>query len=994
MVVKTPPTLAFLVLLALCATSQAGTVFVKAGGTGNGSSWSAAMGDLQAAIESCARNGGGEIWVAAGIYKPSSRPNGGDLADARTVHFSLRNGVTVRCGFPGDAAVGGEDCDEAGDADPEANPTVLSGDVGTEDTDADGDGVPDEAGGDSGDNAYHVFLHPASAALDNTAALSGAWIVGGRTANVGHGGGMLNESCSPALSDCVFRANLAYCGGGMHNGTSASPTISGTGFEGNTATGFGGGMFNWESSSPTVTDCVFRANSGPEGGGMANHTSCSPTITDCVFEANSSITGRGGGIYDLFESSPTVSGCQFRLNAALHGGAMCNVSSSPAIDGCRFRENSATSYGGGMFNITSSPVVDHCEFEANSASIGGGMVNVASASPMLADCLFMANAATTDGGAMANASESQPTITRCEFRSNTAVYGGGVINSSSSPIMTGCVLRENLASEFGGGMLSYSSSAPTVTSCVFVANAANGGGGVHNDSSSATLVNSVFQGNQATEDGGGMLNSSSSPTITNCVFHANRASQGGGMANGNASQPAVTNCVLWDNGTAIVGGNLALFTCNLLDDPNLAGWPGSNRNLDPLFADAADPDGPDDIWGTTDDGLRFLPGSPGIDAGDSEAVPEGVALDLAGSVRIFGEAVEIGAYEFTDVPSSVPAGESPSDGSMDALWTCTLDWGDCLHTSSYDVHVWEASGTRPEEPTASGLLVSEWAPRPLGLVLAPDTTYCWQVMAVYRYGETAGPVWQFRTKANETATFELSGSRDPANGAFLVTASDWQDPEGVAASYRYEWRHNGVPVEGLDGPDASLADVVGERGEAGLVSCRVTAWDGWDEGQSTEYGWAFYELEAGWNIVALPLSVDDARPEVLFTAADERTPLYSGTVWSWNGDTLRYERAETLEPGRGYWLYVPATERETGSVVVEGIVPEATDFPLGLHWRLVGFPPFLGGSSAADVRAATGAEGMQEWRDGGYALPTGMLEFLRGYWLYLREAKVLTPVAR
>ena len=361
----------------------------------------------------------------------------------------------------------------------------------------------------------------------------------------------------------------------------------------------------------------------------------------------------------------------------------------------------------------------------------------------------------------------------------------------------------------------------------------------------------------------------------------------------------------------------------------------------------------------------------------------------------FGSA-ESAVWTFTtaDEPPTRPASESPANGETGVLWTRSLDWGDCERAASYEVYLWKASDLKPETATAAGVGESHWAPQSRGVVLEPDTAYCWQVVAKSRDNQKLGPTWRFRTKANDPATFDLAGSYDSVGGWFGVTGSNWQDPEGAAECLRYEWRHNGVAVAGLDGPDASLADVVGERGEAGLVSCRVTAWDGWDEGQSTEYGWAFYSLEAGWNIVALPLSVDDARPEALFSAADEREPLYSGTVWSWNGDTLRYERAETLAPGRGYWLYVPSTERETGSVVVEGIVPAATDFPLDLHWRLLGFPPFLGGASAEDIRATTGAEGMQEWRDGAYGLPTGMLEFLRGYWLYLREAKVLTPVAR
>ncbi|UCG87949.1 MAG: right-handed parallel beta-helix repeat-containing protein, partial [Gemmatimonadota bacterium] len=75
-----------------------------------------------------------------------------------------------------------------------------------------------------------------------------------------------------------------------------------------------------------------------------------------------------------------------------------------------------------------------------------------------------------------------------------------------------------------------------------------------------------------------------------------------------------------------------------------AGFPGGtgNHGLDPLFADA---DGPDDLFGTEDDDLSLLEGSPCIDAGDSTTVSGSIATDLAGDPRILGDAVDLGAYE-------------------------------------------------------------------------------------------------------------------------------------------------------------------------------------------------------------------------------------------------------------------------------------------------------------------------------------------------------------
>ena len=76
--------------------------YVKPGGTGNGTSWEEASGDLQRMIDELADNNPqhlpGEVWVAAGTYEPQSQLIQGTGYSAS---FRMRDGISVYGGFIG-----------------------------------------------------------------------------------------------------------------------------------------------------------------------------------------------------------------------------------------------------------------------------------------------------------------------------------------------------------------------------------------------------------------------------------------------------------------------------------------------------------------------------------------------------------------------------------------------------------------------------------------------------------------------------------------------------------------------------------------------------------------------------------------------------------------------------------------------------------------------------------------------------------------------------
>ena len=235
----------------------------------NGLSWAMAQKTVQAAIDAAQTDD--EIWVAAGTYKPTT------VAD-RTKSIVMKEGVAIYGGFAGTET-------SRNQRNWVVNQTILSGDIGIQ--------------GDNSDNSYHVVIGA------NNATLDGFTIAGGTADGEDQlGGGMLNESSSPIVSNCTF--------------------------SGNSAGSYGGGIGN-VGSNPTVTNCIFNGNESYHGGGMSNVES-SPTVTNCIFSGNGAYYG--GGMFTHYYSNAVVTNCTFSSNEASAGGGMFNESSSPTITNC------------------------------------------------------------------------------------------------------------------------------------------------------------------------------------------------------------------------------------------------------------------------------------------------------------------------------------------------------------------------------------------------------------------------------------------------------------------------------------------------------------------------------------------------------------------------------------------------------------------------------------------------------------------------------------
>ncbi len=427
--------IAFVISLTISASAGAQTVFyvnTNAAGADDGTSWTDAFLDLQDALSAAQPTD--QIWVATGTYTPSART---DPKDPRSVTFHLMNRVALYGGFAGFE-------NSLEQRDPEANETILSGDLS-------GDDGPDFENYD--ENCVHVVT---SISTNERAVLDGFTIIGGYPGKgdwfTRLGTGLYNNAASPTVNNCLFTANA-------------------------------GALCNYDGSNPVVTDCKFVGNRGWTGAGISNLSS-SPIVMNCVFTDNAAWYA-GGGMWNYDHSNPTVTDCTFSGNSADYGGGMYNVDQSrPTVTRCTFIGNSVRVYGwstGGAVdnesvgNSVLGPVVfTACLFVGNTAQTGGAMF-CGNSSVTLNSCIFTGNAAYTDDqigqcGALGASSwlpDTVVTLTNCTVAGNTAdVWGGGVVGSGVNLTVTNCVLWGNSSGD-GSGMKEQISGASSLDySCI------------------------------------------------------------------------------------------------------------------------------------------------------------------------------------------------------------------------------------------------------------------------------------------------------------------------------------------------------------------------------------------------------------------------------------------------------------------------------------------------------------------------------------------------
>jgi len=425
----------------------------------------------------------------------------------------------------------------------------------------------------------------------------------------------------------------------------------------------------------------------------------------------------GAGWLDLdvapYNSSPGIYNCGFQGNfaedrgGAIHLGSFQPGTYQPIIKYSRFSGNEAVSAGGAIYMIGDASEIDSCSFDFNQATRisgtdtgpgAGGAIFLIASNATINGCLFQSNSATGNptgpfegggGGAVYinqsmtptdNIGASTVTFINSGFYNNSVggnmnAWGGALVNYSDGGNLTvnyiGCVFSGNSATDDGGAIAHFARviAPPTILPPILDAN----------------YTNCTFYGNDAGQEGGALYMDGSSfmgtqilsTTIENSILYGNTATNAGNEIFTDANSLIAYSLVQGSGGSG-GGWDAALGTDG-----------GNNLDTDPMFSNAADPDGADNALATADDGLFPAPGSPTVDAGNSAASGlTGIATDYIGEMRVQGGSVDMGPYEQAGAGGCgpIPAGLSNMDIGNTGGYVGSV----CYDMGTYEV---DASGS-------------------------------------------------------------------------------------------------------------------------------------------------------------------------------------------------------------------------------------------------------------------------------------------------------------
>ncbi len=376
-------------------------------------------------------------------------------------------------------------------------------------------------------------------------------------------------------------------------------------------------------------------------------------MLETVIDAN----GRGSVV--TFNHGETVNavlwGFTLTGGSSRNGGGIYIENASPTLSYLIINNNNADQaggMGGGIYATGSNSSLEMLMISENHASYGGGLallngnMNFRFVTIVMNEGLGAGRSPCRGGGAMLlNGNYS---FLQCEVNGNIAHgTGAGLYAARCGLTMRKCYIDHNRAVDQSG----------------------TGGGLSLQNETIATIKNCQLFNNSSTITGGAMtLYLSRVNIINSTIFHNYADSSAGALHLLDDCSSIVVNSILWQNGEIpvsfrLIQGRTNLFASAYSDiqggpqaiQTNNAGnidWLDGNIDDDPLFFDIENED------------FSLNRNSPCIDAGTWRFVYNGDTLVNMSQFEYYGDAPDMGAYEYNSDEDFAPTLVLPSQSSL------------------------------------------------------------------------------------------------------------------------------------------------------------------------------------------------------------------------------------------------------------------------------------------------------------------------------------------
>lgn len=319
-------------------------VDAAAASNGSGANWGDALDTLDEALSLAEQ--GDEIWVKAGIYMP-----GQGSTDPYST-FDVPDGIQLLGGFAGTET-------SASERDPSAHLTVLSGDLGDDDTDK-VDGITTSPSHIVGTNAYSVVtLHISASLVDGFTITGGSALVTpvNGQGEESRGGGVFVDTDFgkiPTLSNCRLYGNTAYQGGGVFIHSNGGCDIESCDFRSNSASLRGGAGYYWWSKVTTKNSNFSGNHAGYQGGAIYDDPSDKGTslFVNCTITGNHAVSVGGAVKAETIGSSSAAMINTIIWNNSAGASPTINNIDRYAFTYCLLQNHDLTSMGGGNLDGT------------------------------------------------------------------------------------------------------------------------------------------------------------------------------------------------------------------------------------------------------------------------------------------------------------------------------------------------------------------------------------------------------------------------------------------------------------------------------------------------------------------------------------------------------------------------------------------------------------------------------------------------------------------